>query len=91
MNQKIADICNCSKKNNIYYNVGVDQYKVIGASDISDQIEGNNMILVDTGNGNANNVSGGVTSYGNSAGAYNTKSYHGHNEYVSEQYKRSCL
>lgn len=76
------------QRDKIYMNIGLDQYKMMSATDISDQIEGNNMILVDTGNGNANNVSGGVTSYGNSAGAYNTKSYHGHNEYVSEQYKR---
>lgn len=75
------------KKNTVYYNIGVDQYDVINATDISDHIEGNNMILVDTGNGVVSNIKTGVSSYGGT-GSYNTKSYHGHNPYVGEQYKR---
>jgi hypothetical protein len=78
------------KDNAVYYNIGLDQYQQSNASSVSDQVEGNNMLLINTTNGGSSNVSSGVTStYG--SGSYNTKTYHGHNPYEEEQYKRRKL
>lgn len=74
------------KKNNIiYFNLGNDQYHRMNASTVADQVEGKNMLLVNTTNsGNSSNVQSQIKTYGN--GAYSVKSYHGHNPYVNQQY-----
>lgn len=74
------------KKNNIvYFNLGNDQYHRINAATIADQVEGKNMLLVNTTNtGNSSNVQSQIGAYGN--GAYSVKSYHGHNPYVEQQH-----
>lgn len=74
----------------IYYNIGVDQYSMSNGSVVSDQIEGNNMLLTNTQDGGSKNMQANVESYGTS-GSYNVKSHHGHNPYVSEQHNRRKL
>lgn len=77
------------QNNTVYYNIGMDQFATTSGSEISDQIEGNNLLLINTSNGGASNVQADVKSYG--SGAYSTKSYHGHNPYVKEQHNRRKL
>lgn len=75
------------KEDNVYYNIGTDQFTPSNASEISDQIEGNNMILINTQNGSPTNIQSGTDSYSGS-GSYLARSYHGHNPYAEEQHKR---
>ena len=70
----------------VYFNIGFDQYKPANAATVSDQIEGNNMLLISTANGGSKNVQANVKSQG--SGAYATKSHHGHNPYMEEQHNR---
>lgn len=70
----------------VYYNIGTDQYESADASLVGDQIEGNNVLLVNTSTGSASSIESGITSY--DGGSYATKSYHGHNPYVKEQFVR---
>lgn len=75
------------KEDKVYYNIGVDQFTMSNASEISDQIEGNNIILINTTNGEPTDIQSGTSSY-SPQGSYQARSYHGHNPYVSEQHKR---
>ena len=74
-------------RNIVYYNIGTDQYQLKSASIVGDQIDGNNMILIDSSTGKSMDVKSNAPSY--DGGSYNTKEYHGHNPYIKEQYIQS--
>ena len=71
----------------IYFNIGADNFLLSNASEMSDQIEGHNMILTNTTDGSQSSIRGRGTSYG-SGGSYQTKTYHGHNPYIASQQQR---
>lgn len=77
------------KNDIVYFNIGFDQYNPANSSTVSDQIEGNNMLLMNTANGGSSNIRANVKSHG--SGAYATKSHHGHNPYMAEQHNRRKL
>ena len=75
------------KEEIVYYNIGTDQFTPSNASEVSDQIEGNNMILVNTTDGETSDVQSCTDSY-DGKGSYLARSYHGRNPYVNEQHRR---
>ena len=77
------------KKDTVYVNIGTDQYELKDGSAVGDQILGANMILTNTTTGKTEKVESGVTTYDN--GSYTSKTYHGHNPYIKEQFVRTKL
>ena len=74
------------QNSNIYVNVGSEQYKLVDASIVGDQIDGTNLILFNTSNGTYTKLETGTNSI--DGGAYTSKMYHGHNPYVTKQFNR---
>lgn len=77
------------KNKEVYYNIGYNQYQLFDASIVEDQIEGNNMILIDQNTGFSSKIESGINAFDQNT--YNVKSYHGHNNYVREQYIRKKM
>jgi len=71
----------------VYFNIGSDNFLLSNASEMSDQIEGHNMILNNTIDGSQSSINGKGKSY-SGRGSYQTKTYHGHNPYIANQQQR---
>ena len=71
----------------IYINVGIEQYHMMDASIVEDQISGTNMILFNTTTGSSSIINSGSKSL-DTQGSYTNRMYHGHNPYVENQFKR---
>jgi hypothetical protein len=73
--------------NIVYVNTDDENYKMVDASIVEDQISGSNLILVNTTTGDSTTIESGTNTMSNS-GTYVSKMYHGHNPYTIEQFKR---
>lgn len=73
------------QKNTLYVNIGTDQFNLVDANEIEDQIKGSNVLLFNTSTGSSENVNSGTKGL-DGTGAYSTKMYHGHNPYTKDQF-----
>lgn len=73
------------QSNMLYVNIGTDQYRLVDANEIEDQISGSNVLLFNTSTGLSEDINSGTKGL-DGTGAYSTKMYHGHNPYTKKQF-----
>ena len=73
------------QNNNLYVNIGTDQFKLVNVNEVEDQTSGANVLLFNTTTGSSESVNSGTKGL-DGTGAYSTKMYHGHNPYTKNQF-----